>query len=71
MNLTTATLASVSEGTLTEEAAVVLMINAFPTLDVAEAPRIAAGAIPVEEPEPAPPNNQPPPVGTPNEDTVV
>ena len=56
-----AILASISEGKLTEEAAVVLMTNAFPTLDQAEARRIAAGAIPVEEPEATPPGNRPPP----------
>lgn len=61
-------LGAVSEGRLTQEAAVVLMTNAFPTLDQREASRIAAGAIPVEEPEPAP-GPPPPPVGTPDPET--
>lgn len=69
-----AILEQVSSGTLTEDAAVTLMINAFPTLDETEARKIAQGAIPVEElePDPAQPGaapDAPPPVGTPDEDT--
>lgn len=58
-----AVLEQVSAGTLESGAAVVLIVNAFPTIDAAEAERIVAGAVPAPAPEPAaaPP---PPTVGT-------
>jgi hypothetical protein len=53
---------AVSGGTLAPEAAVAVLVAAFPTLGETEARRIVAGAQPKEpEPVPVPPDDTPPP----------